>query len=75
MQLILHIGQSKTGTTALLSFLLQNKKCLQNMGIVYPDYFINNMPLHTPEHNAFAETLCNLPRYPYCSLETYFDLF
>lgn len=75
MQLILHIGQSKTGTTALQSFLFHNKKALQNASIIYPDYLLNSVPLHTPEHNVFAETLCGLPRYPNFSLGTYFKQF
>ena len=75
MKLILHIGQSKTGTTALQSFLFSNKAQLLEKNILYPDYRISNMALNTPEHNSFAEQLYGMSRHPHLALEEYFEQF
>jgi len=75
MRLILHIGQSKTGTSALQSFLFFNKQALLNDGFLYPDYYLKEKPLLTREHNAFAETLASLPRYPNFTVEEYIEQF
>ena len=74
-KLILHIGQSKTGTTSIQAFLQKNRKALADKGIIYPDYFIKGLPLNTPEHNAFAEQLAGLERYPRLSIDEYFHQF
>lgn len=75
MNIILHIGQSKTGTTAIQSFLSKNRKKLIEQNILYPDYYINGHPLHALEHNAFAEALCDTKRYPYFDINTYIKQF
>ena len=75
MKLILHIGQSKTGTTALQSFLLSNKNRLAQEGILYPDYYLTGMPLNTLNHNSFAEELSGLTRHPCLTFEEYCKQF
>jgi len=49
MRVILHIGQSKTGTTALQSFLASNRTPLAKAGICYPDVY-RNCFLHHGKH-------------------------
>jgi len=75
MKLILHIGQSKTGTTALQSFLLANKNRLAQEGILYPDYHLADMKLDTLNHNSFAEELSGLTRHPCFAFEEYCEQF
>lgn len=73
MKLILHIGQSKTGTTSLQEFLRQNRAALREKGYLYPDYVYNGFFLNTLNHNSLAEELCGLSRYPCLSVEEYFS--
>jgi len=54
---ILHIGQSKTGTTAIQHFLSENRRILYNKGILYPDYFRKGMPLGVLNHNQIVWSL------------------
>lgn len=72
MKLILHIGQSKTGTTSLQEFLRLNRDSLKEKGILYPDYYKNNLPLGTLNHNSLAEELSGFSRYPRFSTSEYF---
>jgi hypothetical protein len=39
-QLVLHVGRSKTGTTALQRFLAANRDALSAIGLQLPDFFI-----------------------------------
>ena len=75
MKLILHIGQSKTGTTAIQTFLKANRKKLIEQKFLYPDYYISGMPLNTLNHNCFAEELSGLTRRPGFSSDEYMQQF
>jgi len=46
MHITVHIGSTKTGTSALQLFLYQNKKTLLSQGVVYPDVGISNGAHH-----------------------------
>ncbi len=72
MKLVLHIGQSKTGTTSLQEFLRLNRSNLREQGVLYPDYYQKNVPLNTLNHNSLAEELCGFSRYPRLSTKEYF---
>ena len=72
MKLILHIGQSKTGTSSIQRILQENRKKLAGQGFLYPDCYSNGMPLSTPEHNSLAEQLAGFSRYPRLSADEYF---
>ncbi len=75
MRVILHIGQSKTGTTSLQSFLASNRASLAKAGVLYPDVYRGGIPLNVLEHNSFAESLCGFRRFPGFSAEEYFPQF
>jgi hypothetical protein len=75
MRVILHIGQSKTGTTSLQSFLSANRESLAKSGILYPDVYRGGIPLNVLEHNSFAEALCGFRRFPGFSAEEYWCQF
>lgn len=75
MKLILHIGQSKTGTTALQNCFLKNKSALIEQGILYPDYYVGGMPLKTACHNSMAESLSGFLRHPNLTITEYFSQF
>jgi len=75
MRVILHIGQSKTVTTALQSFLASNRASLVTAGILYPDVYRSGIPLNVLDHNSFAEALCGFRRFPALSAEEYFSQF
>jgi hypothetical protein len=75
MRVILHIGQSKTGTTSLQSFLANNRESLAKDGILYPEVYRGGIPLKVQNHNSFAEALCGFRRFPGFSAEEYFSQF
>jgi hypothetical protein len=75
MRVIIHIGQSKTGTTSLQSFLASNRESLAKSGILYPDVYRGGIPLKVQNHNSFAEALCGFRRFPGFSAEEYFSQF
>lgn len=75
MKYIIHIGQSKTGTSSLQSFLSNNRKKLTKQGFLYPDVFIGNNALNTSEHNALADELAGFTRHPGLSSKEYFEQF
>ncbi len=57
MELILHIGYSKTGTSAIQDFLYRNRKMLlRRYGILYPDIYIFDKA-----HHLFAWSLTSKP--------------
>lgn len=74
-KLILHIGQSKTGTSSLQSFLFAHKNALAQRGILYPDFFFDDTPLQVVEHNVFVDSLVDLSRFPHLSADEYFAQF
>ncbi len=75
MKYTLHIGQSKTGTTALQDFLSRNRKKLREFGICYPDYYSGGVALNLENHNAFSESLTGHKRFPRFTAEKYFKQF
>jgi capsular polysaccharide export protein len=54
---ILHIGQSKTGTTAIQHFLSVNRGALRDRGILYPDIRNRGVFLGATDHNLVAWSL------------------
>src|SRR3989344_5912389 len=75
MQFILHIGQSKTGTTALQRFLSANRAGLVRRGILYPDVQLGGIRLNVLNHNPFADSLAGEVRHPHLSPEEYIKQF
>ncbi len=75
MKYVIHIGQSKTGTSSLQSFLARNRTALARRGILFPDVLVNGTPLNVVEHNAVAEALAGYYMYPDLSPEEYFRQF
>ena len=75
MKYIIHIGQSKTGTSSIQSFLAKNRQNLKSEGFLFPDVFYNQMPLNVLEHNALADALAGYMRYPNFTVRDYFEQF
>ena len=75
MRYIIHIGQSKTGTTSLQAFLAKNREALCLQGFLYPDVYVNNMPLNVVNHNGVAELLAGYPFYYRLTAEDCFEQF
>lgn len=61
MNIILHIGTHKTGTTSLQHFLAQNRKILHKRGLYYPSYTLVDFPDHTA-HHELANALAGDPK-------------
>lgn len=59
MRLILHIGQQKAGSTALQSFLANNRRTLARHGIAYPA-----TPFGSIEHGALSSLVFEKSRWP-----------
>jgi len=72
---ILHIGQSKTGSSAIQSFLNLNKKRLKKSGILYPGVKLHGVTLDLFNHNPVADSLSGLKSYPEVEAEEYFRQF
>jgi hypothetical protein len=75
MKLILHIGQSKTGTTALQSMLSRNRNVLKEHRVLYPDNFLKGMALNTLNQNAFANSINGYDLYEHLSADQHWDQF
>lgn len=75
LRVLLHIGQSKTGTSAIQAFLTLNRKTLRQAGILYPVARISGMPIEMGAHNAVADALYGLSRFPFVDAPEYFDQF
>jgi hypothetical protein len=56
-RIILHIGQSKTGTTAIQHFLSVNREPLRGLGVLYPDIRNRGVFLGATDHNLVAWSL------------------
>lgn len=52
-EIILHIGATKTGTTALQSYWASQRQSLQEQGVTYPRLFPPNEPFDESAGNAF----------------------
>jgi len=74
-KLILHIGQSKTGTSSLQALLCEERKTLRDHGVLYPDVILGGTALGLMEHNAFAESLSGIMRYPHLQPDAYAENF
>ena len=72
LRIILHIGQSKTGTTAIQHFLSSNRKRLLNVGVLYPAVSINSIPINLINHNPVAGSLVKHIVFPRLSPDDYF---
>ncbi len=75
LKVLLHIGQSKTGTSAIQAFLTLNRQRLIQNGILYPSVKVGNMPLNLGSHNAVADSLLGHIRFPNLSASEYFYQF
>jgi hypothetical protein len=75
MKLILHIGQSKTGTTALQSMLSRNRSILKEHRVLYPDNFLKGMALDILNHNAFANSINGYDLYEHLNADQYWSQF
>lgn len=75
MRILLHIGQSKTGTSAIQAYLTLNRECLREAGILYPGITIGGMPVDLGSHNSLADALVGLSRYPNLTADQYFGQF
>ena len=75
MKVLLHIGQSKTGTSAIQAFLTLNRDRLREHRILYPAARVKGMTLNLGAHNAVADSLLGKIQFPYLSANAYFDQF
>ncbi len=69
MKVILHIGATKTGSSALQDFLYQNMRVLRSKGICYPDVGIVSgahhliaAALHPSAHRLHSDALPDTPQ-------------
>ena len=72
---IIHIGYSKTGTTAIQRFLTNNRQDLKQRGVLYPDVWKNNSWINIPDHNALARLLSGRTGWINLKLSDYFEQF
>lgn len=75
MRVILHIGQSKTGTSAIQAFLMLNRRVLEKNGVLYPVARVKGMPINLGAHNMVADFLLGHIRFPHRSADEYFEQF
>lgn len=75
MRIILHIGQSKTGTSSIQSFLTKHGAQLLQSGVLYPYPKVNGLGIELGSHNALADALAQKIRYPGLSDKDYFAQF
>lgn len=75
MKIVLHIGQSKTGTSAIQAYLTLNREVLLQAGVLYPVASVAGMQIDFGNHNPLADALMGLSRYPYFTTEQYFETF
>lgn len=75
MKILLHIGQSKTGTSAIQEFLTLNKDRLREAGFLYPGVKLGGITVDIGAHNSVADALTRKHRYPYYTDVQYFNKF
>ena len=75
MRIILHVGQSKTGTTALQNFLKRNRAELSKHKILYPDVYLKGMPINMLNHNPFSDALSEFYYHPRLTASEYWEQF
>jgi len=71
VKVLLHIGQSKTGTSAIQAFLTLNRDRLAKGGIIYPSVRVGGMNIDLGAHNAVADAITGRIIYPFLSAEEY----
>lgn len=71
MKVTLHIGQSKTGTSAIQSYMTLNREALTKQGIAYPAPTVWGMPIDLGSHNAVADAIAGRVVYPFRTAEQY----
>lgn len=69
MEVVLHIGQSKTGTSAIQAFFTLNRKELSSAGILYPPVNIGVSKVDIGNHNFLADTISGKLVPPFLSVE------
>lgn len=72
-RVILHIGQSKTGTTAIQHFLESNRDALRQAGVLYPDIHNQGIALGAKDHNLIAWALIGKPSRIEVSIKQFFS--
>ena len=75
MRILLHLGQSKTGTSAIQTFLTLNRSSLGKAGVLYPSVKIGGMSIDMGSHNAVADSLVGMSRFPHLNSDQYFSQF
>src|SRR5690606_11480887 len=73
--LLLHIGQSKTGTSAIQACLTLNRGHLQGMGILYPPVSIGGFSVDLGNHNVLADAVTGWIGFPFLTAEQHFQSF
>ncbi|MBK5283733.1 MAG: hypothetical protein JJE16_16815 [Nitrospiraceae bacterium] len=75
MRVLLHIGQSKTGTSAIQAFLTLNRSSLREVGVLYPTVRIAGGLIDLGAHNAVADSLAGKSGFPHLKADQYFSQF
>lgn len=75
MKVLLHIGQSKTGSSAIQAFLTLNRAALLDQGVLFPVFMQAGVPLNFPNHNPLADALVGVRRFPYLTDAQCFSQF
>lgn len=75
MKILLHIGQSKTGTSAIQAYLTLNWTELGEQRTLYPSVTIGGLTVDMGNHNSVANALCDVMRYPNLPADACFAQF
>jgi hypothetical protein len=70
--MILHIGQAKTGTSAIQDHLARYRSPLREAGYLYPTVKVSGMSLDISNHNSLADSLVAPTIYPRIPMTEYF---
>ncbi|MBN2825283.1 MAG: hypothetical protein JXQ76_08170, partial [Campylobacterales bacterium] len=69
MNIILHIGQPKTGTTSIQKFLYHNREVLESFGYYYETYYDES----NKEQFKYSFNHVNIHNFSLQQIKTYFD--
>jgi hypothetical protein len=75
MNVFLHVGYSKTGTTAIQKYLSVHRGDLSRKNIIYPDVKINGSWLNALNHTMFARALADRKGWYKQSADVYVEQF
>lgn len=75
MKVLLHIGQAKTGTSAIQAFLMLNSRRLREAGVLYPSLSVGGFNIDHGNHNPVADASAGVSRYPHLTVDQYFAQF